>query len=327
MAAAAHCSICQNDSVNGVDFEGLACGCVYHRTCLAILKEKEVSMKHMRCPNCRRDRQEVRKLEQALLIRGGPFILEDAELLPRSPARTEPGPEEEEEQNPLSGMEAQLDVSPLVDPPGQPVFCPVCASSVQLVGCATDGGVLNCLVCLNRAVNKVLKEWPTEDFKGWTVDDKKKFLTDIEQIKSMDELQEFVSYRLEHKYHQETEFLNNSGAVLLDSSGAFLPLSVRAAKGFDTDAMTRNARPGDIQIHPVYGMTYRSAFFPTPVSTPRFNIAEEQKVAREAEKKRWREAKEVVKAAREAEKSASVRRKRSRRLQERLKRSASLKHS
>jgi len=243
-------------------------------------------------------------------VRGGALILEDAELPPRSPART-PLDDEGEEQNPLSATEAQVDALPLVpvqesaltglparpssiqsvadfsvfrpvcDLTGLPVrpsshqpvadfsaFRPVCASCVELVGGAMDGEVLNCKVCLSRVADKVLQEWPTEDFKGCAQDDHKKFLTEIEQIKSMAELQEFVFYRLEHRYLQETQYLNNSGAVLLDNSGAFLPLSVWAAKGFDTDAMKRKARPCDIQVHPVFGMTYRAALSPTPVPSP-----------------------------------------------------------
>ena len=158
----------------------------------------------------------------------------------------------------------------------------------------SDSTVWKCKVCLCKVVqlNKVMGAWPTEEFKGLTEEEQKSFMRDIGKLKTGEEVEKYASHAL-GKYQQQAEYLNNSGAFLLDNSGEFLPLSVWAAKLFDTDAVTRKAR---------HGMTYRILWAPTPVSTPRLNTAEEQKVATEAEPKSKREAKEEAKAAREAEK-------------------------
>ena len=68
MIADVECSICQASAIDDTEFEGLACGCVFHEQCLAnYVEQARLSIESMRCPNCRKASDDVHELEQDLL--------------------------------------------------------------------------------------------------------------------------------------------------------------------------------------------------------------------------------------------------------------------
>ena len=113
---------------------------------------------------------------------------------------------------------------------GKNVFrCPRCASKITQLSTEFDG-------------------WPTPEFSALDDESKKKFFNNIRDITSRkDVVAQFHEYMKGFEEHSEW----------YEEGGEFLPLTVWAARGFDTERIQQFSHPWDIREHYVLGSTYR----------------------------------------------------------------------
>jgi hypothetical protein len=89
-------------------------------------------------------------------------------------------------------------------------------------------------------------QWPLEAFSGSSDEKRQAFMARLDGMNASalaTECEKFVSSEEHEEYYQD--------------GGEFLPLSVWASRGFNTEAISTQSGPSDIKEHSVLGCTYR----------------------------------------------------------------------
>lgn len=131
------------------------------------------------------------------------------------------------------------------------VWCSYCGFEVEMVKArvrSKKAGTWKCLPCGVTLTNLYRKYGEFPNFAHLTDAQRQAFYQSARNLGFAKTIESAESFRLE-KYQQEEEYFVNGGE--------FLPLSVWANQGFNTELIVKNTSPNDIRDHDVLGKTYR----------------------------------------------------------------------
>ena len=132
--------------------------------------------------------------------------------------------------------------------------CNTCGTEVDIESNVRVWGkraqTYRCGVCATRIgqLRRDFGEWPTPQFNQITRAERETFYRHLHTLYGHEQVAAFAEEVLRKVEHHEDYY---------DEGGSFLPLSIWAVKGYDTDKIIENSKPENCRQCAVVGSVYR----------------------------------------------------------------------